>query len=223
MYSHVKSLVLVGVPLLTAGAIVLSSTLAGARGQSSPQKTRIPGPSTWVPFAADLRTVADDGTVTVGRFYRNGDGSTRSQTGPSVVEITNIAIKNIPDVRFYTWNKRRGWSEQPMQLPPDGWKPRSLVLTPDVTVLTEKLEGFDVIKITHGPSSMYEVPQLNFFPVVTIRECTSAPRTTVCGTWLSNIRIGEQPIEFFRPPSDQAVVPRSDPGGITRTRDPRVR
>jgi hypothetical protein len=172
-------------------------------------------PGQWVPFSARTTRVFNPERVFIGTFYRASDGSTRSETGPPTGSVTSIAIKNMAEKLFYLWQPGRGWESHPMQLP---WG-KYIHPVPEGTFsdrpIAEQIEGVDLIAMPPQSSGLvrYLAPQLNYFAVKILEPCTT-PGATGCGFWLSDIRIGEQPTELFRPPPGAQVVRRSEPGGI---------
>lgn len=207
------TILLVG-PLVGFGALYVSDRLSAQ--QSTPAKAReyVEQPETWTPFSADLRRVnAMNGAVHVGRFYRSSDGSTRSETGPSLEQINSIGIKNIGDVAFYSWNDKFGWMQQPMTLPPEGWQPGRIVFNERMTRVQERLGDLELIRHDQSPYTVYRAPMLNMFDVIKLLPC-QFESTSACGTWLSNIRIGEQSSELFAPPSSASIQQNPEPGGI---------
>lgn len=213
------TILLVG-PLVGFGALQVSDRLSAAPSAQSKPKEYVQQPETWTPFSADIRRVnATNGEVHVGRFYRSADGSTRSDTGPSLDHINMIGIKNVAQAAFFTWNDKLGWTQQPMTQPPEGWRPGRVVFNERMTRVAEKVDGLDLIKHDAPPYTVYRAPQLNMFDVVKLLPCqfeSSSP----CGTWLSNIRIGEQPPGLFTPPTSASVNQNPDPGGIRLHKPP---
>jgi hypothetical protein len=200
--------------LCLVGAFVVGRPVA-PRAQNHAQQALIPTPDTWVPFTAKLTMRTTSGETVFGRVYRASDGSSRSDTGPSPDHMTVIAIKNVPRSTFYMWS-RGEWTEQPLQLPPGGWKPQSFPARA-VTPLVEKVEGFDVVRGDTENSTTLFAPQLNLYPIVTIiKECPSA--LPECSNRLSEIRIEEPPAELFVPPTDVSVRSVDQPGGIVKGR-----
>jgi hypothetical protein len=207
----VPSLLVVG-SLLAAGAVRYT-----ANDVASPSGQFVFQPSEWVPFSADVRNVKVSGAVSVGRFYRGSDGSTRSEAGASFDDITVIAIKNIRTSSFWVWNQQRGyWRSQPMDIPPDGWRPvptRANIFTP----VAEKIEGFEVLRRGNSDGSFELVaPQLNLFPLVTTCPTARPPATADCALRYYNIKIGEQPADLFELPTGAQVVPLAEPGGLVK-------
>lgn len=171
-------------------------------------------PSTWVPFSAELKRVHEnDGTVFVGRQFRASDGSTRNETGRSFDAIDSIAVKNVPQSTFYRWTPEEGWTSQPMTLPPWGWKPVPTHWQEKMTKTDETVEGFDLIRFESVGRVFYQAPKLNLFTLVTQVPCKFDPVAT-CGTWYSNIKVNEQPPDYFWPSPGAPIVQRKEPGGI---------
>lgn len=175
-------------------------------------------PGQWVPFSAKTTRVFNPGNVFTGTFYRSSDGSTRSETGLQTGEIDTIFIKNMAEKLSYFWQPRSGWESHPMELPwgkyihprPDGAFSDRLIV--------EQIDGMDLIAMpAQGPSGLvtYLAPQLNYFEAKILHACAN-PEATGCGFWMSDISIGEQPPELFRPPDGVQLVRRSEPGGIVR-------
>ena len=116
MRRHILGIGLFAILLCPAAAFVHGRT-APLYAQDRPQAEMIPIPDRWVPFSAKLTMRTTTGETIAGRMYRSSDGSTRSETGPSPDRMTVIAIKNIPQVTLYFW-QRGQWTQEPLQLPP---------------------------------------------------------------------------------------------------------
>jgi hypothetical protein len=202
---------------LMAPLVGLAAAAVYARGASEHTRVQseiIAQPSEWVPFSAELKRIHEtDGAVFVGHYYTASDGSTRSETGPSFEKITSIGIKNIAQATFYLWSPERGWTSQPMQLPPGGWKPIPTTFNERMTRVSDTVEGFELIKHETAGRVLYKAPQLNLFILTNLVKCKFSD-TTTCGTWFFNIRVGEQPAEYFVPPSDVRIDFVDKPGGI---------
>ena len=201
------STVLVLAPLIAAGSVLGVTTLSVE--QATP-------PTEFVPFSAELRMVWSDGSTHVGRFYRDRNGSTREETGRSLDAIDTIAIKNIPKGEFYSWGDPRPWTVQPMDLPPQGWlpPPRSRAGDDWESSVQTNEEGLEVVRSGTAQGVFEEAPQLNFFPVSMLQPCESGELE--CGLRYFNIRVRDQPPEFFEPPGGVVLDRLLEPGGITR-------
>ena len=231
MTGHLRGSLLLLAPLCGLAALAVYETGAGriasAASASSAQQDLelVDQPGYWVPFSADLRRIDErDGSLFVGRNYRASDGSTRNETGRSFENISSIAIKNIPQATFYLWNTRQGWTSQPMDLPPGGLAtPRPRVFNRyNMTEVDDTVEGLKLIRLDTAGRALYQAPQLNLFTLLILVKCASDPNAT-CGTSHSNIRIGEQPVEYFLPPPDVQVFYVDTPGGIVRKEPPTAR
>jgi hypothetical protein len=199
------------------GAVVTFGAAGVFAYGTSPVQTTQPAlidqPSNWVAFSAQSERTNEVGEVFSGRYYQARDGSTRAENGSSLNEVSSVIIKNVPRVKFYRWRVGEGWTEQPMQLPPNGWHPRPTWASL-FTNTTEMLEGFRLVKRELPNMLVLLAPDLNLFPVIERRmDCTAG---VPCGSRLFNIKLGDQPAELFEPPSDAAVTPLSAPGGIIR-------
>jgi hypothetical protein len=190
-------------------------------GIQAPQRQLIDQPASWVPFSAGFRRIHErDGSLIVGRDYRASDGSTRNESGPSLDAINSIAIKNVPQATFYRWIDQRGWTSQPMTLPPWGWRPVPVTWSDQITRVADTVEGFGLLRFESRDRVFYQAPQLNLFTLVTLVKCEFDPGAS-CGTWYSNIQIAEQPAEYFSPPLDAQIIALSEPGGIVERLPPR--
>lgn len=106
----------------TFAGLVIGLIAVGAYERSTHQEPEvIPQPPGWVAFSSQIRYIDSiENTTRVGHFHRGDDGSTRSDTGPSLSNITSIGIKNFSKAEFYLWSKEKGWTQQPMDVPPWG-------------------------------------------------------------------------------------------------------
>jgi hypothetical protein len=212
----VSVVALVGAGLGTAyGFGYLTQPPAGFQSQM------VTGPTDWVSFSALSTHLGEGGQVRLGRFYQGADGSTRSESGSRREDVSIIGIKNIGEGVFYLWKRKTGWESHPMDMPPSGWKPRSGRPIGFSTIMFADIEGFDVIKdpIDRYGTTTYYAPELNFFPVRIVTRCR-VELASECGVRLSEITIGEQPSEYFKPPPGVPVLERSEPGGIVRLSRP---
>jgi hypothetical protein len=175
-------------------------------------------PGDWVPFRAVRTDVFNPEQVLVSRIYRSRDGSTRTESGASLDNVDTITIKNMTEKTFYKWVKDGGWTSHPMQLPGGRYVPPTTT-APQGAEDAGEVEGLGVLKMRtdRGGSTQYLSPQLSYYPVKATVPCKDASATG-CGWWLSNIVVGEQPPELFRPPSGEAVVKSDRPAGIVSGR-----
>jgi hypothetical protein len=218
MKANVVHILMVMAPLLPAGALLYARSL----GQTSPPLTAtraelIQQPPNWVPFSAQLQKTISGGGQIAGRYYQGRDGSTRYETGlgPVLFEVTGIGIKNIKLQKFFKFNRRDGWTEQPMQLPADGWYPRPALASIYVTT-DETLEGLRLVKKTSADTVRWFAPELNLFTVKTETRDCGAPGVT-CLEQFYNFRREDQPEELFNLPADaDNVTLLSVPGGIIK-------
>jgi hypothetical protein len=175
-------------------------------------------PGHWVPFSATSKRVFDPDRVMVGTFHRAADGSTRAETGPSIGDVTAIAIKNMPEKTFYVWLPKNGWESHPMELPPGGYvqPPPDTEINEAAKRVVEQIQGLAVIKARTDARGIteFQAPRLNLFAVKTEIPCDNGG--TGCGLWYTDILIDEQPRELFRPPAGEPIVKRAEPGGIVR-------
>jgi hypothetical protein len=224
MTGLLRNLLLLAAPLFGLGALALyngaSWRVASAASAVAVDQDLelVDQPPYWVPFSAELKKIDErDGSIFVGRSYRASDGSTRNETGRSFDRITSIAIKNIPQATFYLWNTRQGWTSQPMDLPPGGLAtPRARVFNRhNMTEVDDTVEGLKLIRLETGARALYQAPELNLYTLVILVKCTYDPGAA-CGTWHSNIKVGEQPVEYFLPPPDAQVLYVDTPGGIVK-------
>jgi hypothetical protein len=206
--------VLAVLPLGLAGVLVYGTPSAHMPQSATP--ALVSQPSDWVPFSADHERISDTGEVFVGRYYQASDGSTRAENGPTLEKINRVLIKHIPTATFYTWRLESGWTQQPMQLPPNGWHPRPTVasLFKDAT---ETIDGFRLLKRELDDRTVFVAPELNLFPVLE-RKIKCSPGVASCGFRYFNIRIGEPPSELFQPDPNATITRLTQPGGIVKTR-----
>lgn len=212
----------VHISLLLAGPLVglLSLALHDQMARATAQQTEfVPQPSDWVPFSARTKRVFEDGTVFVGNFYRGLDGSTRSETGPSLDKITSIGIKNVGLREFYLWSPERGWTRQPMELPPWGWTPIPRSWNSRMTSVPVAIEGFQVIQHTSSGRVRYLAPELNLYSLREVATCEWT-EADACGRWVYDIRLETPPQSYFFPPINQPIEDLKEPGGIVRRRGP---
>lgn len=208
---NVLKIIAVFVPL-AVGAALAASRFTPVSGQ---QEISVPEPSHWVPFSALSRHVVSSGRVFVGRYFRASDGSTRYESGPSLDEVTAIGINNVSRATHCRWVKgSAAWVQQPMQLPRDGFVP-SVHRYRGAELLTEKVEGLDIVRLARGHLVMIHAPALNFFVVAqTINNCEG--KGTPCEDRYYDINIGEPPAELFELPAGVTPTILNTPGGIVR-------
>jgi hypothetical protein len=206
--------VLAVLPLGLAGVFVYATPSARLLQSAAP--ALVSQPSDWVPFTADHERISDTGEVFVGRYYQAGDGSTRAENGPSLDKINRVLIKHIPTATFYVWRLESGWTQQPMQLPPNGWHPRPTTASL-FTDASETVDGFRLLKRELDDRTVFVAPELNLFPVLE-KKSKCAPGVAACETRYFNIRVGEPPSQLFHPDANATVTRRSQPGGIVKTR-----
>lgn len=203
-------------PLLGASALGFHEGLfaTSIRSASLSQPRRlVEQPSQWVSFSAELKRVHEiDGSTFVGRQHRDADGSTRNETGRSFDAINSIAIKNIPEATFYRWTPEQGWASQPMVLPLGGWVPIETSFSQRLTEVADTVEGFSLVRLESAGRVFFQAPQLNLFTLVTHVKCKYDASAT-CGTWYSNITLGE-PAVSFSPPEGAPISELKEPGGI---------
>lgn len=217
MFSLAKLGVVCAGPLLGLGALQFAAA-TGTFSQGVGAPRLIEQPAEWVPFAAVTVDINEkDGSRLVGRFYRASDGSTRHQSGPTDDVVTAIGIKNVPTMTFYSWTARRGWTAQPMQTPPRGYRPVPRSFRRGMVQAQETLEGLTLIRDDIGAPTVvqYLAPALNLHPVMIAKPCQFDSRTT-CGLTLSNIQLSEQPSRLFEVPSGSELTFLDKPGGIVR-------
>jgi hypothetical protein len=163
----------------------------------SSQEWLLPQPSDWVPFSATLRHTSHfNGTIEVipGRYYRSGDGSTRSETGEQRHRV-RISIRNMSRVSAFAWSERTGWFETPMTLGPHGTRPAPWS-TANLIPVDDLYEGLRIVRlnIPNGRSFRLMAPELNMFGVVSFF-CSERGQCELIE--FRDIRIGEQPRELF--------------------------
>jgi hypothetical protein len=181
------------------------------QGPPPPQPgQRIPAPTTFVAFSADLKITNPKRREAFGRFLQDEHGCTRRETvfpdGSPMIVITNY--QTLQSYRL----GRSGWIVQPMRivegLPPH--RPRSMPVLKKVS----PIEGFDVwtssIRVTNSPTGetsrdMLVIPALNFFePVQQLGSDTITAE---------KIRVGPVDHAEFLPPPTVSPTPVQEPGG----------
>jgi hypothetical protein len=209
-------LVVAAGPLLALLALTTQPLL----GRSLKEAPIIEQPAYWVPFSARIKRVMEtDGSVFVGRYYRGIDGSTRSETGPSFEEVTSIGIKNVSLQEFYLWSQVRGWTRQPMDLPPWGWVPLEKAWNDRLVAVDEKVEGFTVIAQSSADRVHYLAPALNFFSLKDESHCAWS-RQAQCGRWVYDVSLDPPPDAYFLPPTGVPIEDIAEAGGIVLRKGP---
>ncbi len=199
-------------PVLVGGVAVLYSV---SSVNSQNVQKRPTQEARWVPFSSDMERTDERGAVQAGRFFRARDGSTRHESGHSKDQTDMVAIKNIAKRTFFQWRRATGWTSQPMDVPPWGWRPPNA--RPDLgseSGVVGQVEGFEVIRVDlAGGGYLLQAPALDY--VTLQHSCDQGPP---CGFRHFNIRAGDQPPELFDPEPDAIVTPLEGPAGIVRRR-----
>src|SRR4026209_1726831 len=130
----VKRIAALTVPVLLVGLAaatgqarrnLLPTPPANTQSPAALSREPIPAPTTWVPFSADLRlTAPTDRGGSVGKFYRDENGSIRVSSGPSESDIRIITIHNIPKARSFVYSDGV-WESAPMQINSEGRPPKT--------------------------------------------------------------------------------------------------
>ena len=204
---NAKSVFAVAVPVLVAGVIGYSNATTARRGAFT-QQDLIPTPDSWVPFTADVRTTDPVRPTVLGRFYRSGDGSTRTDT--TVEGDTKVLINNVALNRCFRYFKATGWMSNPMALPPGGFTPvKHRKDSAELSRHAEKVAGFDVFRHVSpaGRESSLLAPDLNMFALRVERPDGGTLE-------YSNIQLGEPPPGTFEPPPGVPITHRTEPAGI---------
>lgn len=208
---------LVGLPLVAA-LVMLNFINSNVFGQSAIQKTG-PVAIKWVPFSATGTYTDEEGKVHHTRIYRASNGSERTESfDPATGHVYGIMIKNIARVKFYDWLEPRGWTEQPMILPPGGWHPPQSGPASDGQT-RELIDGYEVLRSERPNAVVFEAPQLDMYRLrYDLRKCGNTART--CTSRVSGVKIGEPAGDLFEPPPGVPVLSLSEPGGIVFTPKP---
>jgi hypothetical protein len=183
--------------LVACGLSAACTNLAGA---PAPAQNVVPGqPVAWVPFIAEKVMVSPTGVKWVGRFYRSSSGS-----------------NNIEEERHYVWKPQSGWTSQPMQLPPGGWRPTPQLRNDRLTPHADRMEGFEVWVMRSESSVSYRAPALNMFALFSVPAGCDGSGQPECGHRYFNVQVAEPPAELFKPDPSASVLPLLQPGGIIR-------
>jgi hypothetical protein len=221
--------------LIAPVAVVIAASgltmFRSARAQQ-PAFDEIPVPRQWVAFQADFTKSNPDGSIIVGRFFRNTDGSRRLETGRSKDTIgATISITNVSQSKFYAYRASTGWEMHPMTLPRGGYKPLRVKLPSSAfrkypfRLALEKgqdgslqsdqgFEAYEALSATGG-NQLLVIPALNLFEAVRLRDGERIVYT--------NIELVDCDSSLFDPPSGAHVVVRSDPQGIVAQTPPASR
>ena len=174
---------------------------------------RIPAPTTFVAFSADLKIARANRPEAFGRHLQDEHGCMRRETvfpdGSPMIAITNYETK-----KMYRLG-RSGWTVQPMRITEGpsalpGHRPRTMSVIKKV----DPIEGFEVwtssIKVVSptGDSvrEMLVIPALNFFePVLKLGSETITAH---------NIRVGPIDHAEFLPPATVSPTELQEPGGF---------
>lgn len=228
----VKRITALTLPVVVVG-LAAAASQAGRNVPPPPRNTQSPAtlarepiaaPMTWVPFSADLRlTSPTDRGGSVGKFYRDSNGSIRVSSGPTESDIRVITIHNIPKVRSFVYSDG-AWESAPMQIGSDGRPPKTrLTNSPGLELYPFKLaifegqdgslfakEGLVVYRSISGDALVrLEAPSLNWFAVVS--QSITGRRHEY-----SNIKFGDQPASLFEPGPGEPVNEISEYRGIVQ-------
>jgi hypothetical protein len=164
----------------------------------------VPQPMAWVAFQATL----ERNGVAVGRFLRDGHGSTRLELEAPDERGRMVIIHNVPQATYYVYRPGSGWTAQPMVLPTTGYLPVPVRRMDAGAARSEAVEGYAVFEQSRGTGRERRAPALNFFAVV--RE--SADGLTV--ERYRGIQVATPPASAFVPPAGAAIIELREPGGI---------
>ena len=173
---------------------------------------RIPAPTTFVAFSADLKITNPKRQEAFGRFLQDEHGCTRRETvypdgSPMMI------IMNHDTLKTYRLGQS-GWTVQPMRIvenpTPLAHRPRTMPVIKKV----EPIEGYEVwtssVRVTNSPTGqtsreMLVIPALNFFePVQKLGNDTITAH---------NIRQGPVDHAEFLPPQSVSPTEIQEPGG----------
>lgn len=210
-----KKTVLLAIPFVVVGLAALTplvrSNSAAATG--SQQGTEVPSPRSWIAFQAEWEKTKPGGATVKGRFYRNSDGSTRSESQFEGQSESLVAISNVGNNAYYERSVDGQWCSHPMRIDRAVYSPQRMRSNANVTLtkLPEKVEGFEVYHLT-GVSRIIEdvVPELNFFAVV-----SQDPQTLTVQRYF-NISVGPQDGQLFMPSAGTDVIHHTNLMGIVR-------
>lgn len=187
-------------------AALAAGLVVGAR-QSPPSDHIAHVRDSWVPFAATYRATDPRGASYQGRFWRASNGSRRLEVvrGP----LTYVQIVNVPRAVFWRCVAAAcaegRWTEQPMVLPPDGYRPGRLQPR---GFSRSRIGPWQVVERHSGRGLVaFEAPELDYFP---IRTTWSEGGQTV----YDDIVTGEPDPALFELPPGATVRRLPQPGGI---------
>jgi hypothetical protein len=178
-----------------------------------PPGQRIPAPTVFVAFSADLKITNPKRPDAFGRHLQDEHGCVRRETvypnGSPMIFITNFETQKT--YRLGT----SGWTVQPMRivegLGPSPRRPRTMPVIKKV----DPIEGFEVwtstIKVTNSPTGetsrdMLVIPALNFFePIQKLGSDTLTAH---------NIRVGPIDHAEFLPPPTVSPTELKEAGGF---------
>ena len=198
--------------MLHLGGQVLFTLLFAQAAAAPPSggQIRVAGPSTWVPFSAELKIEHPSRPTAFGRFLQDEHGCTRRETvhpdGSLMVTILNFETE-----RMYRL-MRGSWTSQPMRLV------ASLPRRPSTRPLHRKsdpLEGLDTyvsVVNVRTPTGDYTreavvAPALNYFEVV--QQLRPGGETIRA----QNIKLAPPAAAEFLPPAGAVVAERPEEGG----------
>jgi hypothetical protein len=196
MQTFISTLLLV--VLLAVGVSAQRPPAPGTAPDVAPQ------PTTWVPF----QSVLEENGVTVGRFWRDAEGSTRLERSAPDAEGRTIIIENVTSARYYVYRPATGWTAQPMLLPTTGWHPREVQRSVIGTPVAEPIEGYTAHERATPEALERVAAGLNFLPLVRQRSADGVTERH------RNVTVGDVPASHFEPPGDAAVTVLDTPGGI---------
>jgi hypothetical protein len=214
--------------LLLTGVIigVLPASRATLTSQQGGNQQLIPQPAEWVEFSAQLKVFHPGQPEAVGRFFRDLNGSTRLETGPTESDIKIISINNYSSRLRYVQTSAvpNRWRAEPINIPNRPWAPiPRRVQTTGLTKLPERItvtEQGELLPISKGVAMglsetqffeafhyvnaagnflTIDIPALNFFSV--LKQNSASGRREV----YFNIKSGPQPAELFEPTPGEPI------------------
>ncbi len=198
------------IPSLILGVLVWKN--AGTAAQAVP-KTYVAAPEEWVPFQAHLQITHPDSAVRVeGRYFRNKDGSTRRETGPSLDDIRIVDIVNALDRARYLYAAGKGWVRLPLPPMNVARPPKWIAGQPNWKLMETKAAvrkgesgnlsaamGLTVyLVMSQDGTSKLKAPELNLFDIATTRPDGRHER-------YDQIELVNPSDDLFKPPAGAAV------------------